>query len=123
MPTPKSTVQSPSTRIKTRTDAINYEIETLQSQLAAKQAKLEFFTNLPEDDYANGAIVVFEKKFASGGIVYTYAAVKGGNFWYLSGDTNRRTWDGLLEHLYYNVSLDGGGFIRSYWVSEIQQIG
>lgn len=117
MPT-KSTVQS--SKLKTRSDMLAAEVTALQAQIDAKQAKIDFLANLPEDDYANGATVIFEKKFATGGIVYTYAAVKGGNFWYLSGDTSRRSWESLLEYLYYNIA--DGGFIRVYFVSEITEV-
>lgn len=93
--------------------AIDAEVE----RLLAKKAKIEA---MPQDDYANGAVVVFEKKFAPGGIVYTYAAVKGGGFWYLSGNHTRFSWESLLDELYGRIQE--GGFVTPYWVTEITAI-
>lgn len=102
------------------TTKIKDKREILAEEVAALQKRLDFYDGLPEDDFGNGAVVVFEKKFNVGGVTYTYAAVKGGGFWYLSGDTNRRTWDGLLDYMFYN--LGNGGKVSAYWVTEIAEL-
>lgn len=119
MATIKSAVQGHV--IRDRSDALREEIEAHYKRAADLEARLARYASLPQDDYDNGAVVVFEKKFNKTGIVYTYACVKGGGYWFVSGDTNRRTWEGLLDHIYAN--LGEGGVVRAYWVSQIEEIG
>lgn len=107
----KSTVQS--TIIRDKSDALRDEIDRLQE-------KLDRYESLPKDEYDNGAVVVFEKKFNKTGIKYTYACVKGAGFWFITGDTNRRTWEGLLDYLYVNVGE--GGSVQGYFVSELTAV-
>lgn len=38
-----------------------------------------------EDEFADGAVLVIEKKFRSGNTLYSYAAIKAGGFWYVTG--------------------------------------
>lgn len=118
MPRIKSTIQS--TAIRDRSDVIREDIERRLAEVADLEARLERYASLPKDEYDNGAVVVFEKKFGPAGITYTYACVKGGGFWFVSGDTNRRTWEGLIDHIYLN--LGEGGFVRAYWVSQIEEL-
>lgn len=117
MATVKSTVQ----KLRDRSDVIRDDIARRLDEVAALEAALLRYESLPKDDFDNGAVVVFEKKFNSKGITYTYACVKGGGYWFVSGDTNRRTWESLLDYIYANVG--DGGHVRAYWVSQISELG
>jgi hypothetical protein len=107
--------------IRDRSDALREEIEAHYKRAADLEARLARYETLPKDEYDNGSVVVFEKKFTKSGITYTYAAVKGGGFWFLSGESNRRTWEGMLDFIYANIG--DGGFVKAYWVSQIEEIG
>lgn len=112
MAAPKSTVQG-SPRITSRVATLEWEIERLQQ-------KLELVRQIPEDVYENGCVVIFEKQFTAKGIKYTYACVKGGGFWYVTGKPSRYTWDALMDELYGTISE--GGSNMAYWVSEMTEI-
>ncbi len=75
--------------------------------LLAEAAKLE---NRPVDDFADGDVVLFDKRFGANDRgqnrrvngqnvkVYTYAAVKGGGLWWVTGDrTGGVTWDQMMD--------------------------
>lgn len=110
MPT-KSTVQT--TRIKTRVEQLREEIEDASQKLA-------YYESVPQDDYENGAILVAYKKFNETGIRYTYSLLKAANFWYVTGQSSRFTWDGLVDYLYANLSQSGG--VQLFLVSEISEV-
>lgn len=108
---PKSTVQS--SRLTERADAIRYEIERLQS-------KLQTVESIPLDNYDTGAVLVFLKRFSEKGPTYTYAAVKGGGFWYLSGSSVQYTWNSLTDKLYGDIGT--GGSVHAFFAEEIVEI-
>jgi hypothetical protein len=108
---PKSTIQP--NRLTERADNIRYEIEQLQAKLAAVES-------IPEDVYDTGAVVIFLKRFNEGGLTYTYAAVKGGGFWYLTGSPQRYTWNTLTDKLYGDIG--SGGSIHAFFAEEIVEI-
>lgn len=97
-------------RLVSRFAAVEDEIARLQEKAAQLAA-------IPQDDYPNQAIVVFEKKFSSNGITYTYVALKAGGYWYLTGDGMRRSWDSLMDKLYGDVG--SAPDIKVFWVSEL----
>lgn len=98
-------------RLVSRLAAVEDEIARLQEK-AAKLAAI------PQDDYPNQAIVVFEKKFDSTSkIAYTYVALKAGGYWYVTGDGLRRSWDSLMDKIYGDIG--SGGSVSVCWVSEL----
>lgn len=102
-------------RLVTRVAALEDEIERLQT-------KLELVKRLPQDEYLSGAVVIFEKQFVKGAKAptYTYAAVKGGAYWYLSGNGFQFTWEQLLDKLYGD--LGSGGQVSCWYVSEMAPV-
>ncbi len=105
----RATAPSP-VRLVSRLAAVEDEIARLQEK-AAKLAAI------PQDDYPNQAVVIFEKQFTAGSMTYTYVALKAGGYWYITGDGLRRSWDSLVDKLYGD--LGSGGSIKVYWVSEM----
>lgn len=50
---------------------------------------------VPEPE--NGSVVSFWIRYTPGGIQYRFAAIRVGNWWYVTGqDTSRRTWSQLV---------------------------
>lgn len=94
--------------------------ETIRDEIARLQVKLDRYENLPKDEYGPAAIVVFTKQFNNAGLKYTYACVKGGGFWFVTGRPDRYSWEGLLDFVYNNLSEDGS--VEAHWVSELTSI-
>lgn len=102
----KSTVQS---TLSTRVADIEAQIEDLQ-------AKLEQIQLVPLDTFADGEVVVFEKKFNADGVTYTYAAVKANGLWYLTNRTSSLTWEDLMDIIFARIGA--GGSVACWAVAE-----
>lgn len=79
--------------------------------------------NRPEEpitDDPDGALVLWFKRRFQSATAYTYAAVKVGGYWYLSGPTmadRRFSWDDLLDWL--DDDLVGQMWVAGTW-TEVQ---
>ncbi len=74
----------------------------IKNSIASLGEQLGFLESLPKDDYEAGNVVVFSKIYDTElDKTYTYAAVKrtDGN-WSVTGRTEWRTWDNLLDMIY-----------------------
>lgn len=75
--------------------------ETLRSKLAeasALEARLSVLETMPEDPFADGDVVQWSRRFPGGGGTYTYAALKVGYCWYVTGRQNQTiAWRSLVE--------------------------
>jgi hypothetical protein len=96
-------------------NAVNDADAEVRAQLAdAKKQmlidkKLELVAQYGEDTYANSTLLQFDKKFTKDGLVYTYAALKTNNTWYVTGERGlfgftKGSWDELV------LALVGGEF-------------
>lgn len=77
-------------------------IDRLQSQIDSLQRELARISSLPEDDFEDHAVIMFEKKFGGSPAVYTYVALKAGRRWHLTGKAGNvgpKTWDELCEFI------------------------
>jgi hypothetical protein len=64
------------------------EIRLLEQRLAglyAEQAKHEEALERFPDEHSDGSILCWEKKFQEWGQTYTFAAIKAGGLWYVTG--------------------------------------
>jgi hypothetical protein len=79
--------QSQAEGIKLRIRMLKKELKRLESRPAE-----------PEED---GNVITFQKQFAAGGIVYSYAALKAKGLWYTTGPKSPKgyTWDELLDFI------------------------
>lgn len=78
------------------------KIARLQTQIEALQLELARVSSLPEDDFDNHAVIMFEKQYVGQGRSYTYVALKAGAKWYMTG-RNRglfaMTWEELTDFI------------------------
>jgi len=85
------------------------DLRAAESAAARAIRKLEQLANRPGEpvtDDADGALVIwFQRTFDNTSRVYTYAAVKAGNRWYLTGSAAPQalTWDALMDWLGDNL--------------------
>jgi len=92
--------------MSTRLTFIEKRIEQLQTEL-------DNILRFGEDDWPNGTILYFEKRFNSGGRLYSYTALKcevknynlEGKVWYTSGPKapGPYTWEQLSEFMSQGV--------------------
>jgi hypothetical protein len=86
-------------------EAINLMARAAQKQLDAAIKRAEEVALLqpdPPDDFEVGAVIMWSRRFASFGQVYTYVALKTAAYppWYVTGKANsgcQLTWDGILS--------------------------
>jgi hypothetical protein len=84
-------------------------LEVIESELRRLQKERAVLARFPRDTYANGTVIKFERVFdcswderTEDNVVWSYAAIKAGNFWHLTGNTQRTskyTWQQLTEWL------------------------
>ena len=74
--------------------------DIIARRIARLQEQLDYLESLPEDDFDNGAVISFTKKFR-GNVEYTYVALKAGNRWWLSGTRQAgvHSWDELIRFI------------------------
>lgn len=67
----------------------------------AEQAmrQLEKYEKYGEDDYEDGAVIIFEYQFTPSGQAYSYAALKAHGKWYTTGPRSPKayTWEELVS--------------------------
>jgi len=96
-------------------NATEFADQELRERLAERQQKelvekkLQLVDQYGDDTYANGTILQFDKKFTKDGLVYTYAALKTNNTWYVTGERGlfgftKGSWEELV------LGLVGGEF-------------
>jgi hypothetical protein len=80
----------------TRRDVLENQMRRLEEEIAV----LDRFGN---DDFEEGAVITFDKQFhGPDSKTWTYAGVKVGNLWYLTGSgrhPNCFSWDDLVRFL------------------------
>jgi hypothetical protein len=99
-----SAVVTPSGQIVGRRKTVGRK-RVLERTIERAQEKLDQLEIMGEDDYEDGAVLTFKKRFTPGGIAYTYVALKIAGGWYLSGRQHGsvgRTWDSLVEFIVEN---------------------
>jgi hypothetical protein len=78
-------------------DAKRRAAENLLAEAAEEELLLEKLgTN---EDYPNDTVLCWTRQFATGGIRYTYVAVKINGRWYITGNQSRSTynWEQLVN--------------------------
>jgi hypothetical protein len=87
-------------------DVLEREIDIYARRMEEAQNKLDLLATLPQDDeFDDGAVIFFKKRFNPGGLVYTYAAVKymklGIGYWSTTGPRAPKDipWSRLLEFI------------------------
>lgn len=87
-------------------------VENLRAKIAADKAKLSRIEALGEDDFADGAVLLFTKTFEPDDpryrrtepTPYAYAAIKSPKGWHLTGrETQPYDWASLVEFMSENV--------------------
>lgn len=77
-----------------------------------------------EDEFADGAVLVIEKQFWNHDTVYSYAAIKEGGKWYITGNTGRQvrgyTTDDLIAWLLRGWDPDHPP--RIYWAPQVVEL-
>jgi hypothetical protein len=86
-------------------------VERMRERALAEEVKRlqECAARLGEDIFKNDDVIRFKKKFTEGGIDYTYAAIKAGGQWFLSGPRNAAisfTWDELVMWMIKGVPVE-----------------
>lgn len=68
--------------------AVTQQIAALEARLASlyaqADAEADLFERFP-DEHDEGSVLVWEKQFTPGGQTYTFAAIKAGGLWYVTG--------------------------------------
>lgn len=68
------------------TKRIRDAIKELKAEIKELEKDAEQVSRFGEDsDYPEQSVIFFRKQFGESGPIYTYAAVKGGGLWYLTG--------------------------------------
>lgn len=81
------------------TKRIRDAIKELKAEIKELEKDAQGVSRFGEDsDYPEQSVIFFRKQFDGAGPIYTYAAVKGGGLWYLTGKTNYAiSFDDLVE--------------------------
>lgn len=94
-------------------------LDAALERMLAERARLEAASNhFGVDEYEDGTVLVWEKQFADSERTYTYAAVKGGNLWYVTGAMSPRgglTWAALTDEM---VRSCGGNYPTIWMAAE-----
>lgn len=70
----------------------------IEGRIKALEAELDKLQEWGEDTFKGGDVLRFKVKFQAGGMWYTYAALKCGNRWFITGNKmSYLTWDKLVE--------------------------
>lgn len=75
-------------------------LEATQAEVARLLERAEEIRNRPEDDFENGTVLVWTQRGGSTGVRYTYAALKVGGRWYITGPRSPQNgifWPRLLN--------------------------
>jgi len=80
-----------------------HEFERASAKMDKALDMLSKFEDMGEDDYEVGAVIQFDKRFAPGGRLYSYAAIKcENNLWYTTSATKNAgpfTWEQMANFL------------------------
>lgn len=93
------------------------ERERHERALARVEARIERIHRFGPDDFSDGEVLWFKKRFG-GTAEYTYAVVKAGGSWYTSGPKGGgqpRTWSELVEFM-------SDGVDAVYWANSYELI-
>lgn len=72
-----------------------------EKQIERYSEQLAQLDRFGEDDFEDGDVLRFDKKFHQRGQVYSYAAIKANGLWYTTGPNSPKayTWDELVQFL------------------------
>ena len=75
------------------------KIERLRRQINYLYDEIEKRERFPEDNFKEGTVIKYRKRFTPGGINYRYAAIKVNGLWFTTGPRSPKgyTWDELTE--------------------------
>lgn len=84
-----------------RAQALQARINSHLKQVENLQLQLEASSQFGPDVYTEGAVIIFVKRFAIGGIAYQYAMIKARGLWYSTGPKAPKayTWDDMVVWL------------------------
>jgi hypothetical protein len=86
-------------------------IEREMDRLRRQRDRLEY---LGEDNFEEGAVIQFDKKFQNGQTEYSYVAVKAAGLWWLSGrETYGMSWESLCE-MYLSRGVDKVWVVKEF---------
>jgi len=73
---------------------VSSEIERINAEIRRLEERKRFLQHIPRDDFLDGAVVTFKKRFSEDRFakVYLYAAIKADGMWYTSGPKRNGPW-------------------------------
>jgi hypothetical protein len=83
--------------------------QAIEREIVREAERARFGKN---SDYADGAVIVFDRTFSPGGRTYSYAAVKGSGVWFVTGRSQngyRISWDDFVDE--FLMEADTVGFV------------
>lgn len=81
----------------------NYQADFLYREAEKLRKRADFLYSVGEDEYEEETIMFFRKCFVEGRKEYSYAAIKSGNLWWVTGKSViGRTWGQLIDFICEN---------------------
>lgn len=81
--------------------------EFVKERIAAYEEELERLQSFGNDDYQDDAVLLWKHKFKGTDRIYTFAVLKAGGKWHITGNRmNRLTWDELVKFWSDGVVLE-----------------
>lgn len=97
----------------------HYNARAIAARLAQREIDA-LIDNMPKDTYEDGTVLVILRQFKEEGPMYTYAAVKGGGSWFVTGRNGEgaHSWAELMGFAY----AKGAEGVSLHTVSALYQI-
>jgi hypothetical protein len=113
----QETLVMPSQPILGSLDHLKQQQARLDARIAEIEARLNQYG---EDVYSPGAVLAWDKQFASGGTTYSYAALKTPIGWFITGrdSSTALSWSGLID----NITKDAVALPILYSVTEMEEV-
>jgi hypothetical protein len=87
---------------------VSEKVAELRRQLAKVSEEIDRLEALPEDDFADGDVIQFKRRFPDGGPWYQYVAIKIDGRWHMSGKAwhHFTAWETLAGLLMSDLTKD-----------------